>query len=750
MNGSAGDRLYNLLPGVYRLRDAAQGEPLRALLSLIEEELSAVERDIEGLYENWFIETCDEWVVPYIGDLLKVRALYPGVAGIFSERAYVAHTLGYRRRKGTAAMLEQLARDVTGWPARVVEFFQLLATTQYLNHIRPANTITPDLRNTDPLELLGGPFEDSSRTADVRHIAVNRGKYNIPNLGIYLWRLQSYAVTQGTARPVIDGTDGRYRFNPLGFDASLFNQPQTLVAITRLASEINVPATLRRRALYDELEGRRQTIVDGHQPGPAYFGVEPVLQIIVAGVSVLPERIMICDLSDLPSPAPPGTWRKPPTIKSYIPSSGGASVNLPIQVSVDPVLGRLAFAANSIPNQPSQVLVSYSYGFSGDLGGGPYDRSDSVSQVLAGTNPWQVAVSKELAPIPNLLFSGLADAVQAWNKQPPGTFGVIAILDSQTYPEKLTGQNQILILEGSQLLIVAADWPLLRLGNSGQKELVPNGVRPQLLGDVSVSGKAVGGSPAPGTLALNGLLIEGAVKVLAGNLGTLRMAHCTLAPEGGGLVVNGSVNTELQNSQLSIFIDRSICGPITLPDTVPGLNLVDSIVDAAGGAAITAPGAEVNIQRSTVLGTGSMRSLEAGNSSFTGQLKVERRQAGCVWFCYVPAGSLTSRRYRCQPDLALSRRAKELGLDSAQQLPQGEKDVILARDRPQFTSIEYGQPGYAQLSPACADEIRTGADDGSEMGAFSFLKQPQREANLRAALEEYLRFGLEAGIFYAT
>ena len=36
------------------------------------------------------------------------------------------------------------------------------------------------------------------------------------------------------------------------------------------------------------------------------------------------------------------------------------------------------------------------------------------------------------------------------------------------------------------------------------------------------------------------------------------------------------------------------------------------------------------------------------------------------------------------------------------------------------------------------------------MGAFSFLKQPQRTANLQSNLEEYLRFGLEAGIFFVT
>src|SRR5204862_269450 len=126
------DRLYNLLPVIYRLRDAEQGEPLRALLSIVSDEFAAVEADISGLYENWFIETSDEWVVPYIGDLLAVRGLNIIKATAFSQRAYVANTLFYRRRKGTAYVLEVLARDVTGWPARAVEFFELLQTTQYL------------------------------------------------------------------------------------------------------------------------------------------------------------------------------------------------------------------------------------------------------------------------------------------------------------------------------------------------------------------------------------------------------------------------------------------------------------------------------------------------------------------------------------------------------------------------------------------------------------------------------------------
>ena len=102
MSETTDERLYQLLPAVYRQRDAAQGEPLRALLAVIEGELRLVEGDIARLYENWFIETCDEWVVPYLGDLLNVRGLLPVENGALSQRALVANALGSRRRRGSA------------------------------------------------------------------------------------------------------------------------------------------------------------------------------------------------------------------------------------------------------------------------------------------------------------------------------------------------------------------------------------------------------------------------------------------------------------------------------------------------------------------------------------------------------------------------------------------------------------------------------------------------------------------------
>ncbi|MGH3309887.1 MAG: hypothetical protein ACRDP3_04780, partial [Streptomyces sp.] len=62
----------------------------------------------------------------------------------------------------------------------------------------------------------------------------------------------------------------------------------------------------------------------------------------------------------------------------------------------------------------------------------------------------------------------------------------------------------------------------------------------------------------------------------------------------------------------------------------------------------------------------------------------------------------------------------------------------------------YGTPEYGQLAPGCAEEIRRGAEDGSEMGAFHDLYQPQRADSLRARLAEYAPAGTDAGVIFVT
>src|SRR3981189_3254602 len=139
------DRLYELLPAIYRLRDADRGYPLRDLLRVVAEQVNAVEDDITQLYDNWFIETAQDWVVPYIAELVgytPVNAAGDPKASAADEnrilipRREVANTIGYRRRRGTLSALAEQAAAVAGSPARAGAEFRLLAWTQNLNHPR--------------------------------------------------------------------------------------------------------------------------------------------------------------------------------------------------------------------------------------------------------------------------------------------------------------------------------------------------------------------------------------------------------------------------------------------------------------------------------------------------------------------------------------------------------------------------------------------------------------------------------------
>jgi hypothetical protein len=771
-------RLYELLPAIYRIRDTEQGEPLKALFDeALSPLIASLEEDLAQLYDDQFIETCADWAIPYIGDLIGDRTLHNNpnlrqvLPKISSPRAEVANTIAYRRRKGTASILEQLARDVTSWDAHVVEFFQLLATTQYLNHLRPNNLYAPDLRRWESLERINTAFDTVSHTLDVRRIDSQRGRYNIPNIGIFLWRINSHFVP-GKAIPespvpknpalttarAIEAHPGGYTFNPVGLDAPLFNPPLPEQEITHLAEPRNVPEPLHSRVLYEELETRRQALIDGQTAPKIYFDEDSdyqPFQIVVDDQLIPLEQILICNLSG---------WQRPPANKNYqpwqhLPSSKDyrrkpidgtqATQAKPIKVAVDPLLGRLSFPAEN--QLPTTVEVSFAYGFSMDIGGGFYDRRQSVLALFLPLDrpvSWQVGVTKIKPANPPQLVQTITEAINDWNLQPPGTVGIITVMDSRTYQESIP---VIQIPVGSQLLIVAADWPEIDDPiNPGQKQrrngdISPTQLRPHLIGDVIVKGLAPPDPNAPdhfkaGTLILNGLLIEGQLQVQDGNLANLQINHCTLVP------VKGGCNVEVTNPLLHLQIDHSICGAITLPDTVSQLTVFSSIIDGLNEVAIVATAAESTIENSTIFGSSNVRSVEASDSIFSDKVVAVRRQVGCVRFSSLTTDSQVPSPYRCQPKLALEKQVKAV----ERTLSLVEKETVLLRLTPQFTSLRYGDPGYGQLSQRCAVEIRHGAHDESEMGVFHDLYQPQRETNLRVRLDEYLRFGLQAGIFYAT
>jgi hypothetical protein len=704
------EHLYELLPAIYRIKDGQQGEPLKALLTLIAEEAMGIEENLEQLYDDQFIETSANWVVPYIGDLIGYRSLHGVAKKIASQRAEVANTIGYRRRKGTAAMLEQLARDVTGWNARVVEYFQLLITTQYMNHLRASNHYSPNLRDWEPLEHYDTAFDTLPRSVDVRKIARGEGRHNIPNIGIFLWRLNAYSLRESLAGQ-IQVDERRYMFSPLGNNTQLFTFPETEDEVTHLAEPVNVPNPISRRML-DAYTSR-------------YYGKGKSILLRVDGRDIPIEEVRACNLSNIDESEEnsDGLWAHEPT-DFY---------------AIDPELGRIACPKDS--PAPTNVVVNFHYGFSADMGGGEYERAETYA--LKKDTPKEVKAPNSIQVALNAVQNG----------------GAVQIIDNELYKENLS------------LHVNAAASP----EKSHHVELrAKNGFRPTL--ELRNNLEITGGLNS--VVTLNGLLITGKKIIVpkkSGNqLKLLRLVHCTLVP---GLKRKRNGNPEkpdepslvVEAEGVDVELDHCIVGGIRTVSTTK-ISITDSIVDAMDPTSIALmnvdgnlPGGHLKLIDSTVIGKVHAQEMPlVSNSIFFSMLAgnewpapvmAERKQAGCVRFSYVPHGSPVPRRFRCQPSLSIQE-----ALEAAKNLngtlsPTEEENIvkgIVDRMVPGFTSLKYGEPGYGQLRMSSPEEIRTEADDESEMGAFHKLYQPQKETNLRVRLDEYLRFGLEAGLFYAT
>ena len=714
------DRLYELLPAVYRLRDEEVGAPLRHLLRIVGEQVDVVEEDIARLYANCFVDTCDPWAVSYIGDLVGYRPVYePSESTAASKsserfrvpRREVARTVHNRRRKGTLPLLELLADQVSGWPARAVEFYKLLAFTQSLEHPRPERGRTVNIRDNAALGRLGGPFDELSHTIDVRHIGSghSRGRYNIPNVGLFVWRHRPYPVTEAPAGPPkghFRALPHCYSFSVLG-DTQLYCKPVPETEPTEIAGEVNLPIPIRRQTLeehLDKLYGAWRSL---------YIREEESRRLI------LPEQIVPADLSD---------W-------SYTPPKN--------KVAVDPELGRIAL--NPYDKAPSKGLrVFYHYGFSADLGGGEYNRK------VLWSAPFEVTVGE------NEECKTIGAALERWRARKPSS-ATIRIVDSREYVEKL----DISLEKDQNLHLCASNWtrPVIRLPYSHVNRAAALRVRVPDHDGESKSG-----------FALDGLLIRGQAVRVEGKLARLTIRHCTLVP-GWALSSNrmpqypAEPSLELRNNPgLRVGIENTILGPIqVVQDEVRSdpvrISLADSILDAPSRKAVYLSEdrdayARLTVERSTVLGSVRVRALDlAENSIFQGEVWVAYREEGCMRFCSLAMApeARTPRRYNCQPDLAERALRDTTGWkDSSNNAREAAELQKRQQVRPRFSSVRYSDPDYCQLSQSCADEIKRGADDESEMGVFHDLFGPLREANLHARLDEYTPADMEPAIFFET
>lgn len=697
------ERLYELLPAVYRIRDSEQGEPLRALMALFARELQAIEENIEQLYDDQFIETCADWVAPYIGDLIGYRALHGATAAVSSPRAEVANTIAYRRRKGTALMLEQLARDLTDWPAHAAEFFEQLATTQYMKHTRLHAPATARVASQAAMRARGSAFNTSAHTAEMRRPEAGSGRYNIRNVGLFLWRLRPQRLS---GLPLVphpgDATGTKFRLDPLGADCALFRQPQPESGIEQLSTPMNVPAPISVRAMAAAVRAAQASADPDARTDDDYGANESLL---FTRPGVLPGRwrpvsvaeITVCDLRDVGP-----LWNHENTVPAGT-------------IGVDPERGRVVLGAGVA----GPLRASFNRGFARDIGGGQYQRTPAGEGHAAALQR-RASEGEALQPHLDLLAT---------------TGGRLLITDSLTCnetPVLRVGGVTAAGAEGLELVVAAA-----------------NGARPV----ISASGNVVLDIGARGRLVLDGLVIAGGALTLApaapGDTEPreIVLRHCTLVPGGaltplGDPALPGTASLVIEHPFARLTLEACIVGAVQIAPAAQA-EFSDCIVDANASVnpAFEGPGgtagAPLTMDGCTVIGKVRAEVLQhvsncillaasATGDTWPAPVWASRTQEGCVRFTWLPANAIAPRRHRC--------------------LPSAEHPQV----RPQFNALRYGQPAYMQLRASTPVVIRQGADDEGEMGVMHALAQPQRESNLRVRLDEYLRFGLRAGIFYAT
>ena len=531
------ERLWQLLPAVYRTADTdsfSAAGPLRELVNRIGAQMAVTRRSIDRLWADQSIETCDDWVVPYIGDLLGtnlVTNLDPA-----AQRLDVAKTIHYRRRKGTALILEELAGDITGWTAHVVEGFRRLARTRHgldpavgpgafgpaspaeVAGLLRAEGLTgvltggpaggfADLRSGHGAELANTAFDECFHTADVRAGQGAFGHFAIPRLLVFLWRLTSFPVVAATPVPVA-GCPSQYVFDPTGRQIPLFlPQPPVPDYVAEAGTGSTGPG------------GAWASAHEWQVPGPLTRSLE--LAITDPGTGL---------------PARPGY---PDTVPARYGLSGGAQLagTWP-DIGLWPEIGR--FETAGPPAEP--FTVAYQYGFSSTVGAGPYDRDllgDPPSEV--GAETLVTGGGGELAPV-------LAGA---------GASGTITINDSLTYTT--------LADVGSTAGPVAS--LLVRAGR---------GMRPVLRPGAAGSWIFTGDG---GQLVLDGLTVSGCDIVLRGSFDTVRITGCTIDP---GTAADGSppLATAADGVTLApgrVFIEADPARPADDPGSI-GQLLVDHCI----------------------------------------------------------------------------------------------------------------------------------------------------------------------------
>jgi hypothetical protein len=727
------EKLWEAIPEIYRNEDGLAAKPgvLRAIVSVLAQQAAILRRSQDRLWDDQFIELCDEWAVPYIGDLVATRLL--SALNRRGRRVDVAKTIYYRRRKGTPRVLEELINDISGWEGKMVEQFEKLARSRHGLDALPgplagkySGTMPggwADLRNQREAELASGPFEEYFHTPDVRRYSGMTGRYAIPKLAFYLYRLKAFEAIDVTPFALGDGV--RFCFDPSGREIPLFSKSETSRDWNqwRTATNAEIPAPIPCRLLGNgeyiitaeiirtmTLNGLSQVAADELQKiAGLKFKSESSLYAFISSFSKAaeiqndlvflpllslsidpdcPKSILLPDVHTvLKDPLDANSivvgFTAPESVITTENITAASLKSWPFvikkELAIDAEKGLFMFKAPLKGNE--KLFIAYHYGFSGPLGAGTYDRPGIVTSKPDVETTGGGALKLLELPVD----------------------GISRINDSKTYgPVEDVTEIVNLVLQAK-----SAQRPYIRLE---QDWVLSSGAN--LNAQLTLDGLWIG---AKGNTQAN--------IILEGDFDCVVLRNCTIDPGGSNNLLHEKIlplRLSVQGRVGTLCIDSSIIGPVCIEakGIIEELSVIDSIfqsVDVSVPALNIDTGKSV-IQRSTIFGDTRLHRLDASEAFFTGNVCITDTQSGCFRYSAAPKSS---------------------------RLPHPYESFLFTKDSNQwFTSRRFGHPGYAQLSDTAPEKLLRGAENGSEIGAFSNLLNPVKSDGLQSKVNEYMPFGL--------
>ncbi|MGH9360477.1 MAG: phage tail protein, partial [Thermoanaerobaculia bacterium] len=209
--------LYGALPAMYRVQDEApQGhEELKRFLAVLAAPLAALRQNVEELHADLFIDTAHDWVLPYLADMVGTTLIFPDAD---RNRRDVRETVGWRKRKGTPSMLQEMGSLLAERLVVTREGWKLVQMTQDLDLLRRERRL-PDLTDARIAETVSGPLVVTHHTVDVRAITERTGKFHPRHVFHWLHPTLCFPLAGGTPadlRDPLTDPDLRFAFHPLG------------------------------------------------------------------------------------------------------------------------------------------------------------------------------------------------------------------------------------------------------------------------------------------------------------------------------------------------------------------------------------------------------------------------------------------------------------------------------------------------------------------------------------------------------